>query len=200
MAGSASGGRGAARADSATSDIPMLPLSLAPNSAAENASTYVSRATPISSASSRRAAASRRAVASRAAAGDERELRLQQVDLRALELFERPGVRNGQQAASHGERAGLDTDLSCRERTFTAPRRVRGQRDGTVQQRRRGGGAAASLRPGGRPLKLAWPRPRPVRLPRAPGATRGDPRRNPARSPPPALRARAAGWRVSAAR
>ncbi len=64
MAGSASGGRGAARAASATSDIPTLPLSLAPNSAAENASTYVSRATAMSSGSSRRAAASRSAVAS----------------------------------------------------------------------------------------------------------------------------------------
>ena len=89
-----------------------------------------------------------------APAGDERQLGLQQVDLRALELFERPRFRDGQQAASRGERAGLDTGLSGRERTFTAARRVGRQRDGALQERRRGGGATAGLRPGSRPLEL----------------------------------------------
>ena len=49
-----------------------------------------------------------------AAAGDERQLSLQQVNLRPLEVLERPCVCHGQEAASRGERPGQDTGLSGR--------------------------------------------------------------------------------------
>ena len=154
MAGSPSGGRGAARAASATSGIPTLPLSLAPNSAAENASTYVSRAIETSSGSSRRAAASRSGVASVPRLETNASWACSRSICARWSSSSGPASRHGQQAASRGERAGLDAGLSGRERAFTAARRIRGQRDGAVQERRRGGGAAASLRAGGRPLEL----------------------------------------------
>ena len=160
---------------------PTLPLSLAPNSAAENASTYVSRATEMSSGSSRRAAASRSGVASvprletNASWARSRSIRAR------WSSSSGPASRRGQQAASRGERAGLDTGLSGRQRAFTAPRRVRGQRGGALQERRRRRRRHREPALGRPTARARRRRPRPVLLPPARGATRGDRRRRPDR-------------------
>ena len=138
----------------ATSGIPTLPLSLAPNSAAENASTYVSRATEMSSGSSRRAAASRSGVASvprletNASCARSRSIRAR------WSSSSGPASAVASRPRAVRERAGLDAGLRGRQRAFTAPRRVRGQRDGALQEGGRGGDPAASLRPAGRALEL----------------------------------------------
>ena len=182
---------------SATSGTPTLPLSLAPNSAAENASTYVSRATrdvqrlePAGGGQQERGRVG-------ASAGDERQLGAQQVDPRALELVERPGLGRGQQAASRGERAGLDAGLRGRQRTrhgaAPGPGSARRRAAGTPPWRRRRREPA----PGRPTARARRRRPRPVLLPPGRGATRGDRRRRPDRSPRRALRARAAGCRAA---
>ena len=108
----------------------------------------------MSSGSSRRAAASRSGVASvprletNASWARSRSIRAR------WSSSSGPASRRGQQAASRRERAGLDAGLSGRERAFTAPRRVRGQRGGALQEGRRRGDPTAGLRAAGRTLEL----------------------------------------------
>ena len=63
-----------------------------------------------------------------AVAGDECELRAQQLHSCALQLVERPGLSHGQQSLGHIERPCTQADLRSGERALRPPRRIGGQR------------------------------------------------------------------------
>ena len=73
----------------------------------------------------------------------------QQVDLGALQLVERPGLRRGCQLDSRFERAGLQARLGGGQGPIRPPRRVVRQRDGALVEGRGGGESSARLGPAG---------------------------------------------------
>ena len=151
---SASGSGAVAAARETSSRLPPAPASRPANSAAPHASRYVSRARRTSSGSSflRGLQQQQRSVA--AAVLGERDLGPEQLDARAPELVQRPGLRGRQEPVRHVERPGPEARLRGGERSLGPPRGIAGQRDRALQERGRGGQAAARLRPAGRALEL----------------------------------------------
>ncbi len=90
-----------------------------------------------------------------AALRGERDLRAQEMHMRALEIIDAAGLRGGEEGEGVVERPGLVLRLCRRQRPLRTPDRVRRQRRGAIEERGSGGQAAARLRAAGGSLELA---------------------------------------------